>query len=449
MINEKKLTPAELKKREEIAQAIEKDQPDMPMDKKMAIATATAKKVAEELHPNQQVLDVDKDGKIDSGDLADVRKGKHKKKMSESDIELEKDELDEAEQWELKKIHGEYKHLKSLPTADVLKKHKALQRVSASYTAAEMGGKEGLISDIMSSRHGSKRMDAYHALPKKHKNALSSLQEGEILEYAVGTKVHHPFLGHKGGVVVKPPHNGFNHVSGVRSHENHIHVDAGNGKIYKFAAHSLKRESTMTPKQVVGDIISSKKAKVMKESVQVGVISFKEYSDLYEDVLMESSPFDMSRTSWMTGNNSMKAGDAEKKGVGRPAGDYGSYKIDKSKRDTPEYKAQLSAKVKAAKADGFEARKQFKDLMNTALKKREKELFGEAADQVEEASIGDDQLVNSLRASWGKIDQVDPSSNNYKKLVSMLNSLDQGTLKTLMNANIKFVSGMARNRYNK
>lgn len=46
-LREKKLTPAEKKKREEIAKAIEKDQPDMPMDKKMAIATAQAKKVAE------------------------------------------------------------------------------------------------------------------------------------------------------------------------------------------------------------------------------------------------------------------------------------------------------------------------------------------------------------------------------------------------------------------
>ena len=47
-IGEKKLTPAELKKREEIAQAIKRDNPKMPMDKKMAIATATAKRVAEE-----------------------------------------------------------------------------------------------------------------------------------------------------------------------------------------------------------------------------------------------------------------------------------------------------------------------------------------------------------------------------------------------------------------
>ena len=46
-IYEKKLTPAELKKREEVAQAIKRDNPDMPMDKKMAIATSTAKRVTE------------------------------------------------------------------------------------------------------------------------------------------------------------------------------------------------------------------------------------------------------------------------------------------------------------------------------------------------------------------------------------------------------------------
>lgn len=49
-LDEKKLTPAEMKKREDVAKAIERDNPDMPMDKKMAIATATAKRVAEEPH---------------------------------------------------------------------------------------------------------------------------------------------------------------------------------------------------------------------------------------------------------------------------------------------------------------------------------------------------------------------------------------------------------------
>lgn len=53
-IQEKTLTPAELKKREEIAKAMERENPGMPMGKKMAIATAQAKKVAEEQELEEQ-----------------------------------------------------------------------------------------------------------------------------------------------------------------------------------------------------------------------------------------------------------------------------------------------------------------------------------------------------------------------------------------------------------
>ena len=47
-LRERALTPAEKKKREDVAQAIERDNPKMPMAKKMAIATATAKKSTNE-----------------------------------------------------------------------------------------------------------------------------------------------------------------------------------------------------------------------------------------------------------------------------------------------------------------------------------------------------------------------------------------------------------------
>jgi hypothetical protein len=52
-LREKTLTPAELKKREEVAKAIKRENPNMPMAKKMAIATATAKKVAEAKDPGE------------------------------------------------------------------------------------------------------------------------------------------------------------------------------------------------------------------------------------------------------------------------------------------------------------------------------------------------------------------------------------------------------------
>lgn len=47
-IEEKTLTPAELKKREEVAKALERKNPSMDKSRKMAIATAVAKRVAEQ-----------------------------------------------------------------------------------------------------------------------------------------------------------------------------------------------------------------------------------------------------------------------------------------------------------------------------------------------------------------------------------------------------------------
>jgi len=70
ILGEKTLTSAEMKKREEIAQAMERDNPGMDKSKKMAIATATAKRVAEQVldermkttHEDPLVTVHDKDG---------------------------------------------------------------------------------------------------------------------------------------------------------------------------------------------------------------------------------------------------------------------------------------------------------------------------------------------------------------------------------------------------
>jgi hypothetical protein len=59
LYNEKTLTKAELKKREEIALAIAKEHPEMEMGKKMAIATAQAKKVAEDVESIDEISNYD------------------------------------------------------------------------------------------------------------------------------------------------------------------------------------------------------------------------------------------------------------------------------------------------------------------------------------------------------------------------------------------------------
>jgi hypothetical protein len=67
-IREKTLTPAELKKREEIAKAMERDNPRMDMGKKMAIATATAKRVAEAVD-YEKLTQLARFGLVDKGNV--------------------------------------------------------------------------------------------------------------------------------------------------------------------------------------------------------------------------------------------------------------------------------------------------------------------------------------------------------------------------------------------
>jgi len=57
--------------------------------------------------------------------------------------------------------------------------------------------------------------------------------------------------------------------------------------------------------------------------------------------------------------------------------------------------------------------------------------------------------ISRMKAEYSKIDRIDPSSDNYKKLISMLDKLGKPELQTLSDADIKFVSGLARNRVNR
>ncbi len=78
-IEEKTLTPAELKKREEIAKAMERENPGMDKSKKMAIATAQAKKVAEG-------IDEEIKGWKNAG--SDIRKARSRAADAAKDVKL-------------------------------------------------------------------------------------------------------------------------------------------------------------------------------------------------------------------------------------------------------------------------------------------------------------------------------------------------------------------------
>lgn len=54
--------------------------------------------------------------------------------------------------------------------------------------------------------------------------------------------------------------------------------------------------------------------------------------------------------------------------------------------------------------------------------------------------------LNQVKAAYEKISRIDPASEPYKNLIKWLNKLDQHQLKDLVDADINFVSKLARNR---
>jgi hypothetical protein len=81
-LREKTLTPAEKKKREEIAKAMERENPGMDMKKKMAIATWQAKKVAEETELDEGLYHVSYGVGLDHQVVAKDASDAHQKAMS-------------------------------------------------------------------------------------------------------------------------------------------------------------------------------------------------------------------------------------------------------------------------------------------------------------------------------------------------------------------------------
>jgi hypothetical protein len=57
--------------------------------------------------------------------------------------------------------------------------------------------------------------------------------------------------------------------------------------------------------------------------------------------------------------------------------------------------------------------------------------------------------IEELRAEYAKIERVDPSSPIYENLLMALDLLDTPKLEMLADAQIKWVSMLARNRVNR
>lgn len=61
-------------------------------------------------------------------------------------------------------------------------------------------------------------------------------------------------------------------------------------------------------------------------------------------------------------------------------------------------------------------------------------------------SLLSQQQLDTLRANYSRIERIDPASTTYQTLISKLNRYPQEVLRQLADANIKFLSALARNR---
>jgi hypothetical protein len=89
--------------------------------------------------------------------------------------------------------------------------------------------------------------------------------------------------------------------------------------------------------------------------------------------------------------------------------------------------------------------KKLKPLVDKFKKSKSNESLKESPTSVK-GKFSKEHLAK-LKAEYDSLDKINPSSPSYDKLIKLLNIMDKNQLKQLSDANIKFVSMLARNRY--
>ena len=198
MLSEKKLTPAEKKKREEIARAIERENPDMPMDKKMAIATATAIRVAEAMDDDDDDnKSVDTSRVQRTGDFkmvkykdpntGQVRWRKQKKEFKVESVQEAKDMYRSAAHelktyanksggMDKKDFHTAAKHIENIGSANILNKGQHLAKFSKHLRGLDTSPREKILSVLH--KHGHEVGDYMPGVKMKRRFSTEEVQEG-------------------------------------------------------------------------------------------------------------------------------------------------------------------------------------------------------------------------------------------------------------------------------
>ena len=119
--------------------------------------------------------------------------------------------------------------------------------------------------------------------------------------------------------------------------------------------------------------------------------------------------------------------------------------LDEGKRVSAQVKLQRAYERERERSEA--SRKRGQEIMAQARAAAQAKIDAENKKKQNESFTP--AMIAKLKEKYGKISGIDPSSDNYKKLIAMLDKMNKKDLQTLADAEIKFVSGLARNRVNR
>jgi hypothetical protein len=165
-LEEKTLTPAEKTKREEIAKAMERETPGMPMAKKMAIATAQAKKVTEA----EDAREYDYEGDMSKSQLRSIIAN------AQAVHDMLEDNTNMAE-WVQSKITLAADYISTVADYMQSEVNEAVSVKKANYSWGKM----------MTVHHGA---STSYPLHPEHQKAIAKLGDGEKTSFKDETNTH-------------------------------------------------------------------------------------------------------------------------------------------------------------------------------------------------------------------------------------------------------------------
>lgn len=224
-IEEKHLTPAELKKREEVAKSMEKENPGMPMGKKMAIATSVAKRVAEAVVGTKPKTEKEKKLAAMSGDKNTITHGDVLKARGVTKEEVTQEEVEQID--ELNKDTMLSYISKAVPSVGT--KERVAKGLEVNADRAKTKAKKVMYSNSAKTWRdaAARRVAGIHTAAKKiAKEEVEHIEEEALGDYA---KLRN-YADKRGGMDKKDFHTAANHiesgnVSALKRHLNKMDTD--------------------------------------------------------------------------------------------------------------------------------------------------------------------------------------------------------------------------------